>query len=301
MPRTKTTPDSLTEDDADTAVAEVPAGDAAPAEQRVARDPSPLDQALRNSRARAPMATSLWLEGREVLTTPPLAYAPGNITGAEHYNEELATSVEPAVGALTALHSAAQAVLDVREASRANPVLTEAAAVLTTADAADKLMTAAMRKLDAARGNLEAQVRSTEAALSAPLTSGGNSTTSAELRSVVRSMTQAERMTALTNAVRDGDVALASAVLGAHPLLSGMTADAIKALTAAWHRARNPQAVQKLALLNHTLDALHRAGQQYVTGLENLQGVRHTTVARIRAQTNKAQTVIGAVLPSNFG
>jgi hypothetical protein len=227
-----------------------------------------------------------------------MAFMPGNVTAAPSYSEEHATAVEPAVQALTALQAATDAVLQVRAASQSDPTLTEAAAILNVATAYDKLVPAATRKLDAARANVEAQIKAAEASLAAPVTQGATGPFAAELRAVVRAMEPGERLAALSQAIKDGDAALAGAVLGAHPMLSGLNAQAVQALSGQWHRARNPAQVQKLELLNHALSAIDRAGQQLMRNMDGIHGARLTTIAKLRAATSKAQKVIGAVLPA---
>lgn len=261
------------------------------------KEPSPLDRALMSTRHAHPQATSLWMQGDSVVAVVPMAFMPGNITAAPTYSEEHATAVEPAVVALTALQAATQAVLDVRAASQSDPTLTEAAAILNVANAYDKLVPAATKKLDAARANVEAQIKAAEASLAAPVTQGATGPFAAELRAVVRAMEPGERLAALSQAIKDGDAALAGAVLGAHPMLSGLNAQAVQALTAQWQKGRNPAQVQKLELLSHTRDAIDRAGQQLMRNMDGIHGARLSTITKLRTATGKAQRVIGAVLP----
>jgi hypothetical protein len=260
------------------------------------REPSPLDMALRSTRARSPAEVDLWLAQRDMVQVVPMAFMPGNLTDAPLYNADTdAALLEPAVQALQAMQQATQALLDVRAAARSDPTLTQAAAILATADAADRLLPKATQRIDTAAKNLDAQVKHAEAALQAPVTQGATGAFAAELRSVVRAMDPGQRMTALTNAIRDGDAALAGAVLGAHPLLSGFDAKGIQALTAAWQRARQPDLVRRVELLRYAEGALDRAGRAYLNNIEGLQGAKVSTVANLRAQTGKAKAVLGAV------
>lgn len=263
------------------------------------KEPSPLDRALQATRPSYVQAggPSLWLDGSHQVAIPPMAFDPGNINKHATYSDDNAASVEPAVQALAAMQAATQAVIQVRQAAQSDPTLTEAAAVLTVADAADKLLPQATKCMDAALRNVEAQIAAAQQALAAPVTQGANLPQSAELRAVVRAMEPGERLALIQAAIRDGDAALAGAVLGGHPLLSGLDAKGIQALTAQWHRARNPQAVQKLALLEHSAASLIKAGQQYIAQMEALQGSSMSTVQRLRTATGKARAVLGGLIP----
>lgn len=310
MPRSKINPTFVDADDRPddtTAEAAAPqaeaegAAEAAPAQAPQApRPPSPLDAALRGTRPRpAAQVDSLWLAASEQLTTPPMAFDPLNITAHEGYGEEHAATLEPAVTALAALRKATQAAIDVRNAMQADVTLTEAAAVVQASEATSKIMTPRMQQVEAALRNVQAQANSITAALSAPLTSGGNSTQAAEVRAVFRSLPQAERMSAMQAAIAGGDAVVVTSILGAStPMLTGLTAPMVHSMTQAWHRRQQPQQVARLELLNHTAAVLAKAGQTYATIGESLQGARGATVNRINLQTGKVKAVIGSLLPA---
>ena len=273
--------------------AEAPQEATLPAE----RPMSGLDAALRGTRRQSPDTLSMWIEGESVVLNPPLAMAPEHITASQHYADEHAASVQGAVNALTALRDAVARVIEVRNASKTDPGLNEAQAILLVQASYDKLVPAATRKLDAARDHMETVVAEAAAQLAQPMRSGANNSQAAELRGVLRAMSQSERMAAINKAVVDGDEVLAGAALGSHPLLSGLGAEMQATFTQDWNARRYPAQVRRLELAKHVVARLHAAGTSLMLNMEGIVGARSDVVQKLTQAQQKARVVLGAVIP----
>lgn len=259
---------------------------------------SPLDQSMRRGNPRQRQSPpNLW-DAPGAVNAPSLSMAPENITGADEYSETDAGYVASAVDALAALHEGAKKVIEARESLKTDPTMTDAAKVIAVSDLQTKFMTPATRKVDAARASLDKAIAETELSLRSPITSGASGALAQEVRAYVRSLKPAERQTLLMTAINEGDATTVGAVLGCPvAYLAGITKDMQAALTQQWHVKRSPEVARRLGLMKLAVSKLEAAGSAYTGSMEQLAGVRHATVARLKAQRDGARAVIGAVVP----
>lgn len=258
---------------------------------------APIDQAFARGQPR-PRATpiSVFDMGRDTLQAPSATLSPVNVTGADDYLEEDATSVQPVITALQAMHEAATKVIEAREAVKLDSTLTPAAQLLAIDAMQDKLWPAATRKVDSANAWLNQSIAAEEKALRAPIREHATGPYAAELRTLVRGMETGARMTFLTKAIADNDAISVGAVLGGAPAaLSGLNAEMVSALTEQWQRARNPQAVRKLNLMKSAQAKMERAAGVFITTREQTMGARFETVRRLREQQSATRRVVGAI------
>ncbi len=258
---------------------------------------SPLDQAMRRANPRpAAQAPSIWDMDRDTLQAPSATLSPVNITGADDYSEEDATSVQSAVNAMQAMHEAATKVIESREAIKLDATMTPAAQLLAIDAMQDRLWPAATRKVDAANAWLDQAIAAEEKELRAPVRANATGPYAAEVRALVRSMDAGARMKFITSAIAENDAISVGAVLGGAPAaLSGLNAEMVSALTEQWQRARNPQAVRRLNLMKSAQAKMARAAGIFITTREAALGARHETVKRLRDQQTATRRVTGAI------
>ena len=88
--------------------------------------------------------------------------------------------------------------------------------------------------------------------------------------------------------IATGDEQGVSAVLGAPPYLSGITAEMRAALTTQWNTKRNPALTARLAMLQAASERLDRAGAAFIVNVEKAMGVNYGVVQRLRAAQTAA-------------
>ena len=216
----------------------------------------------------------------EVLTRPPLMYDGMGISKLAGF-EEHGTAVAPAVDALHAMHAALASVIDARNKSSKDPTLgSEAAGVLKVADYADRVMTTASQKADAAYKSLQSQIKSTQAELNQAVAVGTQSTLATEIRAHCKAHKSPTQFVA--ELIAAGDTQGVNAILGGPSYLSGLTPQMREALTTNWNRTQNPALTSRLALLQGASDRLERAGAAFIVNVEKAMGVNYGVVKRLR-------------------
>lgn len=256
---------------------------------------SPLDQSFgrHNNRPNTARTPSLW--DAEPLTQPSMSLDPGQITSHNLHAELEGWNCQSALEALTALQTVAKQIIEARETLRANPIKHEAELILELDDLHNKLAPTATKKADAALKALGAGIASHEAALAAHVKDTPHGQ---EIREYVRSLKPAERASVLRQAIERGDATTVGALLGSPaPYLTGLdlSAEMHAAYLNQWNSKRDPVKAKQLALMRHAQAKLEQAGSTFIASTEALTGVKHSTVAKLRAQRQKLRTVVGAV------
>lgn len=274
-----------------------PAFTPAEARRALAAQASPLDRAIMKPLGNAPqaMAPSLF-DAHAPLTQVPLSMRAENVTSLDGYEELEGYGCTLAVNAMTALTDTAQKIIDAREVLRTNQIKHEAERVLDVHDMHAKLSPAVSRQVDAAAATLRAAVASHESKLSEAVK---DNSAGAEIRSYVRSLTPAERLPVLMNAINSGDATVVGALLGSpSPMLTGieMTAEMRAAALRQWHSRQRPKEARQLALMQAALGKLEAAGSAFIGATDGLIGAKDSTVRRARASREKYRTVIGVSL-----
>jgi hypothetical protein len=96
-------------------------------------------------------------------------------------------------------------------------------------------------------------------------------------------------------AINDGDAAAIGACLGAPHYLSGITAEASKALTERANTVREPRVAAQLKLFEHTSEKLVAAASVFMRSTDNMIGAQERTIRMLRNKRERLKTVIGAI------
>lgn len=215
------------------------------------------------------------------ITRAPLMYESANLTKLDGY-EAHGAAIAPAVTAMDMMKAAIESVVTARNKSAKDPELmhSEASQVLRVADYADKLMTPALQKVDAANAHLSTQIKAVEADLNKAITGSAHSALASEIRAHAKA--QKSPMQFVSELIQSGDEQSVSAVLGAPAYLSGLTQQMRDALTQQWNSKRNPALTEKLTLLRAAQERLERAGTTLLSTIERGMGVKYDMVKRLR-------------------
>ncbi|MEJ0006622.1 MAG: hypothetical protein WDM77_09755 [Steroidobacteraceae bacterium] len=134
-----------------------------------------------------------------------------------------------------------------------------------------------------------------EADLSKPFEAKGANSVSAEIRIQLRAMPLNERNEVVIKALADGDDAILSAVLGVHPLASGVDAVRHKIWQRQLAEKRAPQTVQRIAVMQKAADALGRAQQALTQEFEMAMRGRFADGKRIESFNNDSAAALAKI------
>ena len=180
-----------------------------------------------------------------------------------------------------------------KDAHGSNPLLTEASALVKTANYADKRRGEILPKFDNALATVKREVEQLEAELNAPLrtnTDANDTLSQREVREYVRGLPKKQRLEFLTNAAQAGDTDALRAVLGARPYLSGLTEPEWKGARHTYHKTHRGEDLRRLEALRHASETLHRTAHIYMKGIMSV--VPAKTVNEIRQKAAAADRAL---------
>lgn len=173
------------------------------------------------------------------------------------YDEDTASYVGPAKAAFTEAFSSLRAIHDAKTAVADDPTLNDAGKLLKVDDFAQKRMIAKVYPLwDTASSTLNAKVEAWEAEMTKAVESKASQMVSSEIRAHFKGLKLGERMAAISQAIRDGDEVVASAVLGAPGMLSGIDDELKPILVREYHERFNPAMAKRLRAVTAARDLI---------------------------------------------
>ena len=258
---------------------------------------SPLDESLRRGNPRQKHGAPSLFDQPQPLALPPMSLSPGVITADPNYTDDDASVVSPAVAALEALHGAITRTIEAREQIRGNISLSEGQQVLAVDELHGRLMASALPKADRALASLKSSIRSLETDLAAPVQAAAHNAVAQEVRSYLRSLPESKRMGVVMQAINEGCVTTAGAVLAQNlpAYLTGLPAESIPVLHQTWNTKRNPQAAQRLELLRSVEAKVDAASSQFLGLMERTIGASRQTVEKLRQAQTQFRKVTGAI------
>ncbi|UZK70066.1 hypothetical protein OKW76_03155 [Sphingomonas sp. S1-29] len=173
------------------------------------------------------------------------------------YDEDTATYLSTAKSAFTEAFAALGAIHNAKTAVADDPTLNEAGQLLKVDEFARSRMLAKVYPLwDAASSTLNAKVEVWEQEMTKAVESKASQMVSSEIRAHFKSLKTGERMAAISEAIRDGDEVVASAVLGAPAMLSGIENEMKPILLREYHERFNPGLAKRLRAVTAARDLI---------------------------------------------
>jgi hypothetical protein len=173
------------------------------------------------------------------------------------YDDDTASYVGPAKAAFSEAFTSLRAIHDAKAAVAEDPTLNEAGQLLKVDDYAQKRMLAKVYPLwDTASANLNEKVAVWEKEMTKAVESKASQMVSSEIRAHFKGLKLGERMAAISQAIRDGDDVVASAVLGAPGMLSGIDEEMKPILLREYHERFNPGLAKRLRAVTAARDLI---------------------------------------------
>jgi hypothetical protein len=171
-----------------------------------------------------------------------------------------------------------------------DPSRTEANVLLQVSKFAETHQEKVTKKFDAVLKTLDAQIKSREAMLSAPLKSAANSSVVAtEVRAHVKAMSPERRAAFLNERQQAGDTETLSMILGAQGFLSGMSDQERAARTRIFNETQNPQVTKQLKAMQAARDLIVTRGPLFLGQIEQAIGAQWRTIKRLREAHTAAE------------
>jgi hypothetical protein len=173
------------------------------------------------------------------------------------YDDDTASYVGPAKTAFTEAYTTLRAVHDAKAAAAEDPTLNEAGQLLKVDDYASKrMLTKVYPAWDAASASLNSKVEAWEKEMTKEVVSKASQMVSGEIRAHFKGLKTGERMVTISQAIREGDEVVASAVLGAPAMLSGLDDEMKAVLLREYHERFNPGLAKRLRAVTAARDLI---------------------------------------------
>lgn len=225
----------------------------------------------------------------EVDTRVTPSFHPDTVRAIDEYDDDTASILAGTEAAFNEAYIGVGRVHDASAASKTNPAWNEAAALIETANFADKMTANLAKRFDSATAGLTRVIEGLERDLSQPIESRGVGAMASEIRSYVHSLPEGERMGFIRKAIEAGDERTVGAVLGGVPYLSGITPEMQNILLRLHHEKSNPRAAKQLRAAKAGLELLVERGPLIFNEMEKAVGAKQAKVQQLRAAKAAAE------------
>lgn len=223
----------------------------------------------------------------DIRVTP--SFHPETVRAIDEYDDDTASILSGVENAFTEAYIGVGRVHDAREAGKTNPAWTEAAALIHTADFADKLTANLAKRFDSATAGLTRVIEGLERDLSQPIEGGGVGAMAGEIRAYVHALPEGQRMGFINRAIEAGDTRTVGACLGGPAYLCGLTPEMQTALLRVHHEKSNPRMAKQLRAAKAGLELLGERGGLIFKEMEKGVGAKQAKVQQLRAAKAAAE------------
>lgn len=208
---------------------------------------------------------------------------PGVVAHLDSYDDDTASILARTESAFDNAYKTLIRVNDAAEAARSDPTMTAAAAIVKSQTFADQAFKGIAAGFDGATDNLKTVIAGIEREFSAPIECQAGTMMSGELRAYVAKLDQNKRLDFVMNAIKDDDQRLATAVLGAPAVLSGLKPEMMPVLRQMYFEHHQPVQAKRLKAAKAGLDLLGARAGLVFRNLERAVGADRATVNKHRA------------------
>ncbi len=206
-------------------------------------------------------------------------------------DDDTAPFIAPAVEAFESAYSYLGSIYAVREAAFSDPTLTPEAALLRTDDHAAGKLAAVTQRFDNTIARFTTTIKSLESDLSASVKELASKAVSGEVRAHMKA--SKDRVKLMEQALAEKDDEVLSAVLGAPPMLSGLTRELHAVFLRAYNEQRKPETTKRLNALTAARTQLENKGGLVLSEMEKAVG----TVPVLKQDKAGVMRIVGKVTP----
>lgn len=223
---------------------------------------------------------------------PSPSIDPKHIEVLDNY-EEFKGYLAPAHNALSTAVEGLKSIDEAWNALRKDTSKTDQQKSLVIAPAAEKKRDQISATLTKAQENLHAACAQIEQELTKPIVAAATAKAeNAELRTVIRGMKPEERTALIDKAVREGDDTVVNAVLGVHPLITGIDPKRHQLWTRTWHEMNRPDLVGRLNATMKAIDVLMRAAPIVLDQAEKAMRMSFRDAAKLKGLSDASSAAL---------
>lgn len=216
------------------------------------------------------------------------------ITALAEDDESLLGCLEPAKHALSVATESLKAIDNAYTQLSKDTSKTPQAKAMLLEPVASKKLDHMNKVFSKAQESLSKSVEVIEGELSKPFASA-TSPGSMELRGVLRAMRAEERNEAIEQAVKNNDMTIVTAVLGSHPLTSGVDPLRHSMWSRTWTERANPDLVARLTATRKAITHLERAAPIALASVEKAMRANFADVSKHRKLADAADAALRAL------
>jgi|APCry4251928382_1046606.scaffolds.fasta_scaffold25237_4 hypothetical protein len=197
--------------------------------------------------------------------------------------------------AFSTAYEGLRAVHNTREVVGKNPGWTAEQKLLQVDNFAKKHLDKITRTFDATRNNLERSITYLDGELSQPVQARAASTIANQIRDYARQLPSEKLHKFVADAIDSGDHDTVTAILGAPPYLSGLTADFQKTYLRLYHERSNPATAKRLKAMRAAKELIEtRAGRVFIE-MERAIGGQSSKANMVRKAQEAAEKALGGI------
>lgn len=217
---------------------------------------------------------------------------PDTVTAQIGADADTASYVASAVEAFEGAYSYLTGIYAVREAAFSDPTLTPEAALLRVDDHANAKLAAVTKRFDSTVARYTTTINALEADLSSSVKEQAGKMVSGEVRALMQK--SADRVALMEKALAEKDEEVLSAVLGAPPMLSGLTKEIHATFLRAFNEQRKPETTKRLKALTAARTQLENKGGLVIREMERAVG----TIPVIKKDKAGVSRIVGKITPA---
>lgn len=240
----------------------------------------------------------------DINTAVNIELHPDTVTAQIGADGDTASYVASAVEAFDGAYSYLTGIHEVRKAAFADPTLTPEAALLRVDDHANAKLAAVTKRFDSTVARFTTTINALEADLSSSVKEQASKAVSAEVRAHMKA--SGDRVGLIEQALAEKDEEVLSAVLGAPPMLSGLTKEIHATFLRAFNEQRKPDTTKRLKALTAARAQLENKGGLVLREMERAVGtipvvsqkegskgqiIRHISPSEVRAKRDASAKV----------
>jgi hypothetical protein len=209
-------------------------------------------------------------------------------------DESITPYLKPVLSAFAATYATLSDLHAARVKGEANSAWTKAHVTLEVAKVAAASQDKLLARFQALGNTLDTQIAHLNKSLDAPLKQAAErNVISAEIRSHFKGLPDGERIKALRDAHNRNDSEVLGAVLGAPPMLSGLTPEMHALSTRSWNQKAQPEINARLEALTKARALVNERAPLLLTEFEKTTGSKWATINKLRsAQTDAEKAFI---------
>lgn len=221
-----------------------------------------------------------------------LSLHPDNVTKIEGYDADTKAVLAPTVTAFSVAYEGLRAIHDTRAIVHKNPSWTDEQKLLQVDAFTKKHFERMTHAFDNVLVNLSKGIAHLEGELSQPVSTKAAGSIASEVRAHVKALSTEQRMAIIQKAIAENDHEVATAVLGAPAMLSGIEAGMQNVLLRQYHEKNNPAATKRLKAMQGAKELVEQRAGLIFKEVEKAVGGTSEAASKVRKAQDAAEKAL---------